>query len=131
MLFMLFDLQQYSDIAILFLRLAIAAIFIVHGLPKIKGAKTMAPMMGLSAPVVLLLGGVELVSGLALILGVYMQTAALLLSVVMLGAIYYKAGKWHMPFTAHDKTGWEFDLILLAATILIFVIGGGAIALIP
>ncbi len=68
---MLFDLQQYSDIALFLLRLSIGVIFIVHGLPKLKGAKAMAPMMGMPVAAVLFLGFIEAICGLELILGVY------------------------------------------------------------
>jgi len=47
----------------------------------------------------------------------------------MIGAIWMKVTKWHVPFSAMDKIGWEFDLILLAANIVILVNGGGAIGI--
>ena len=39
----------------------------------------------------------------------------------MLGAIYFKIFKWKMPFTSQTSTGWEFDLVLLAAGLVILV----------
>ena len=125
---MVFPLE-YADYALLFLRIAIAAIFIKHGLPKITGAKTMGPMMGMPSPAVLLLGLVELLSGLAVLLGIGEQIGAGLLAIVMLGAMWYKIVKWKVPFAAHDKNGWEFDLILLAASILLLTMGGGELVL--
>ncbi len=121
---MLFELNQYSASAFLLLRFVIAAIFIYHALPKLRGAKMMSQAMGMPAVMVLLLGAVEFTASIGLIFGVYIQIAALLLSMVMIGAIYYKTMKWGVPFTAADKTGWEFDLILLAATIFLLVSGG-------
>ncbi|MBI2023895.1 DoxX family protein [Candidatus Giovannonibacteria bacterium] len=126
---MLFELNQYSDIAFLILRLAIAAIFIYHALPKLKGAKIMSQEMGMPAGMIFMLGGIELLSSAGLALGVYTQLASALLAFVMIGAIYFKMVKWHVPFGAMDKTGWEFDLILLAASIFILVNGGGAIGI--
>ena len=69
------------------------------------------------------LGIVEGLAGLGLILGVYTQVSALVLSVVMLGAIYMKTMKWKVPFTTMTGTGWEFDLILLAANLFILASG--------
>jgi len=34
-----------------------------------------------------------------------------------------------VPFAAMDKTGWEFDLILLFASIAILLGGGGSIGI--
>lgn len=114
------QLMQYNT-GFFILRLAVAIIFIVHSLPKIKNAKGMAQMMGTSANMVLILGLVELLSSIGLILGVYTKLSALFLAIVMIGAIWFKSVKWKVPFAAMDKTGWEFDLILLAANITIFL----------
>lgn len=126
---MILELNQYSDFAFLILRLAIAAIFIYHALPKLKNASGMAQMVGMPTGMIFMLGSVEFLSSIGMILGVYIQFAALLLAIVMVGAIYFKIAKWHVPFGAMDKTGWEFDLILLAVNIFLFVNGGGAIGI--
>ncbi len=121
---MILEISQYRDIAFLILRLVIAVIFIYHALPKLKNASGMSQMMGMPASMIFMLGLVESVSSLGMIFGVYIQIAAFLLAMVMVGAIYFKIAKWHVPFGAMDKTGWEFDLILLAANIFILVNGG-------
>jgi uncharacterized membrane protein YphA (DoxX/SURF4 family) len=126
---MIIELSQFSDISFLILRLVIAAIFIYHALPKLKNASGMSQMIGMPAGIIFMLGLVETISGLGMTFGFYMQIAAFLLAMVMVGAIYFKMAKWHVPFAAMDKTGWEFDLILLAANIFILVNGGGAIGI--
>lgn len=126
---MLFELTQFGDISFLFIRLVVAAIFIYHALPKLKNAQSMAQMVGMSAGMVFMLGMVEFLASLGLILGLYTQISSLLLGVVMVGAIGMKMMKWGVPFSAMDKTGWEFDLILLAANIVILVNGGGTIGI--
>ena len=123
------QLTQYNDIGLLILRLTVAVIFIYHALPKLKNAKGMAQMMGMPAGMILMLGGIEFLSSVGLVLGIYTQLAAALLAIVMIGAIYFKTVKWHMPFAAMDKTGWEFDLILLAASIAILLNGGGSMGI--
>lgn len=122
-------LLQYSDLGLLVLRLAIAAIFIYHALPKLKNSQAMASGIGMAPGMVMGLGVVEFVSSLGMIFGIYVQLAAILLGIVMIGAIYFKTQKWKVPFFAMDKTGWEFDLILLAANIAILLTGGGSIGL--
>ncbi|MBI1984554.1 MAG: DoxX family protein [Candidatus Wildermuthbacteria bacterium] len=126
---MLLNLTQFSDLSFLVLRLVIAAIFIYHALPKLKGAKMMSQAMGMPAGMIFMLGGIEFLSSLGMIFGVYIQIAAFLLAMVMVGAIYFKMVKWHVPFGAMNKTGWEFDLILLVASIVLLVSGGGAIGI--
>ena len=123
------QLTQYNDIGLLILRLTVAVIFIYHALPKLKNAKGMAQMMGMPAGMILMLGVIEFLSSVGLVLGIYTQLAAALLAIVMIGAIYFKTVKWHMPFAAMDKTGWEFDLILLAASIAILLNGGGSMGI--
>ena len=123
------QLTQYNDIGLLILRLTVAVIFIYHSLPKLKDSKGMAPMVGMPAGMIMMLGLVEFVASIGLIIGFYTQLAALLLAIVMVGAIGMKIMKWRVPFIAMDKTGWEFDLILLASSIAILLNGGGAIGI--
>lgn len=120
-------LLQYNALGLFILRLAVGIIFIYHALPKLKNAAGMAKGVGMPAPMIAMLGGIELLAGAGLIIGLLVQLAALLLSVIMLGAVYFKVSKWHTPFAAMDKTGWEFDLILLAANVALLLGSGGNI----
>ena len=121
------NFTSFVDPALLILRLVVAVIFIYHALPKLKDSQSMAKMVAMPAGMVLMLGMMELLAAMALILGVWSQLAALVLAVIMIGALGMKIMKWHVPFGAMDKTGWEFDLILLAASLVIIVTDGGQI----
>ncbi|MBI1961311.1 MAG: DoxX family protein [Candidatus Sungbacteria bacterium] len=103
---------QYSDQGLFLLRLAVAAVFLVHATMKFKKVSPMTAV-----------GVVELIAAIALVVGLYTQVAALALGVVMLGATYMKIAKWKTGFV----NGWEFDLILLAANVVILTSGGGSI----
>ena len=116
----------FGDFGLLALRIALGAVFIYHGLPKLKNSAAMAKAMGKPASFVLGLGAVEALGGIAALVGFYTQVAALLLALVMVGAAYMKMAKWKVPFAAHDKTGWELDLVLLAAAIALVLLGAGA-----
>lgn len=122
---------QYSNIGLFLLRLVIGIIFLVHALPKFKHPKAMAEGMGVAGMgfMIVVLGLVELVSALYVIFGFYTQLGSLLLSCVMIGAITMKVAKWNTPFMAQDRTGWEFDLVLLAANLAIVFVGGGSIGI--
>lgn len=122
---------QYGNIGLFFLRLVIGIIFLVHAMPKFKHPKAMAEGMGMAGMsfMVILLGFVEVISALYLIFGFYTQLGALLLICVMIGAITMKIAKWSVPFSSKTGTGWEFDLILLAACLAILLVGGGTIGI--
>ena len=104
-----------------FLRLVVGAIFIYHAVPKLRNPKIMANAIGWRQGQVLGLGIIEFMSGFSLIGGIAIKFSALLLSIVMVGAIYHKINKWKVPFSAPNSTGWEFDLILLAANLTIYL----------
>jgi len=118
---MIISLSQYSFIAFFILRLVIGIIFIYHAIPKLKNSKTIGEGMGCPAWTIILLGLAELLPSIALILGMYVQIAALILSLIMIGAIYLKIVKWHVLFSTSEKMGWEFDLLLLAINAFIFI----------
>ncbi|HKZ33811.1 MAG TPA: DoxX family protein [Candidatus Nanoarchaeia archaeon] len=121
--------EGFGSWGLIILRVFLGIIFIYHGMPKLSMPKAMAKGMGWSTGSVFLLGLVESLSGLALILGFYTEIAALLVGIVMLGALFHKMFKWNIPFSAMDKMGWEFDLILLGAAIALLFIGAGLYSL--
>ena len=73
-----------------------------------------------------MLGIVEVIASLGIALGVYTRVSALILALVMIGAMSIKKMKWGVSFAAMDKTGWEFDFILFFASVAIFLGGGGS-----
>ena len=106
------------------LRLVLAAIFIVHALPKVKSPDGMAAWMKWSKTQVQALGTVEIIAALAVATGIAMRLGALAMMVVMVGAIYTKTQKGKVSFMAHDKTGWELDLLVLASALTVYGSGG-------
>lgn len=121
------SLHNWSDLGLLALRIALGAIFLVHGTSKLKMWK-MKPSGQMSAGMLntmRFLSVAETLGALSMASGVLAQPAAAGLALVMLGAIYFKISKWHTGFTATDKVGWEFDLILLASALAIVFIGPG------
>ena len=121
---------SYSDIGLLLLRVAVGALFIYHGWPKISGGKQMAQGMGKPSwgSFLTFIGVAETLGGLALIGGFLTQLAAIGLGIIMIGALYLKIAVWHAPFYEPGKGGWEIDMVLLAAAACFVLSGAGGIS---
>lgn len=104
-----------------FLQAVVGIIFMVHGAMKLKNPAQTASVFGAPSFVGLLFGAVEIAAGIALIINQYAQYAAAVTGLIMIGAIYFKIFKWKMPFMGQSATGWEFDLVLLAASLVILI----------
>lgn len=131
-MYLLQPLLAYGDWGLLLLRLALGALFIYHGRPKLFGSqpgihgftgwlKSMnVPAAGFFGIVVPL---VEFFGGIALIVGFLTQHAAFLLAINMIVAGYLKKTKMGKGFAGDG--GWELDLALAAALITLLTIGPG------
>ena len=120
---------KWRDEALLFLRVATGLVFFMHGWQKWEGglAQTAGFLASLQFPApdafAVLLIGVEVVGGAALILGALTRLAAKLtgiVAVVALLTVHVSKG-----FFISDG-GYEFILLLLAACAAIMVLGPGA-----
>ena len=115
-----------NDVVFMGLRSAVGVIFILHGISKFSpGFAENLPNMGLPAEMQIPIALAELVPGILLIIGILSRLSAALISVIMLGAIFMIKGASSIT----GKGGVEFDLILLAASIVIMIAGPGRISL--
>jgi putative oxidoreductase len=114
-------LSRFNDFGMFALRFIVGIIFVLHGLPKFANVTGLAAAMGNPSMTwfVYLLAAVEILAGIAIIFGVYVHIPALILSITMFGAIYFKSTVWSISFIGQKSTGWEFDLLILAALIAI------------
>jgi putative oxidoreductase len=119
------------DVALLLLRLALAAILLYHGLPKVMnfgatvgGFQSMhIPAPTLTAVYALI---AEVIGGILILLGVAVDLAGLLVAVDMLGAIF--AVHWANGFD-FTKGGWEHPFTVLVMALAIALAGPGEYAL--
>lgn len=122
-------LAGFTDLALFFLRLMIAAVFGTSGWSHATKPKERAESIGMSPTFTLALGLVELLGAASLVLGLYPQIGAILLIGVMLGAIQKKMFVWKTGFWGEEGQGWYYDLLYLVCNLVILTTGGGGIAL--
>lgn len=123
------QLAEFTDLGLLLLRVLIAAIFVSSGWSHMTKPEERAESIGMSPAFTLGLGIVEVVAALSVLLGVYPQVGAILLIIVMLGAIHRKIWVWRTGFWGEEGGGWYYDLLYLTCNLVILTTGGGEITL--
>jgi putative oxidoreductase len=124
------ELLQFSDLALLGLRLMVAVVFFESGRRHAGDPVGRAASIGLSPGVTRVLGWAEMAAALGVGLGVFTQVAALGLIAIMLGAIQKKLLVWHTGFWGEKTYGWHYDLLFVAANLVILTTGGGRLVLV-
>ncbi|HEV8455102.1 MAG TPA: DoxX family protein [Gemmatimonadales bacterium] len=118
-------LLQFSDAALLFMRLLVGLVFITSGWSHAKDPVARAKSIGMSPGFTRFLGIAELAGGLGVALGVLIQVAALGLIFLMLGAIQRKIFIWKTGFWGKATDGWHYDLLFIVMCLVIATTGGG------
>jgi putative oxidoreductase len=124
------QLLRFSDVALLCLRLIVAAVFFESGRRHTSDPVGRAASVGLSPGVTRILGWTEMTAALGVALGVFTQVAALVLMLIMLGAIQKKIFVWHIGFWGEQTYGWHYDLTFLLANLVILTTDGGRLVLV-
>ena len=124
------QLAQFTDIALLLLRLMVGIVFITSGYKHLKDPATRSKDIGMSKSFTIFLGAAELAGSLGVISGVLAQLAAIGLILLMLGAIQKKIFTWHTGFWGESGTnGWSYDTMLVVMNLVIITSGGGNLTL--
>lgn len=113
------------DATLFLLRVVLALVFLTSGWSHVREPEERGESIGFSPAATLLLGIVEVGAASMLILGLWVQPAALLLGGVMVGAIYHKVFVWDSGFWGEEGGGWYHDLFYLVSSLVIFATGGG------
>ena len=92
------QLSQFTDVALLLLRVMIGIVFITSGWNHVKDPETRSKDIESSKGFTVFLGAAELIGGLGVIFGVLAQLAAIGLILIMLGAIQRKIFVWLSGF---------------------------------
>lgn len=123
------ELAALADLALLLLRLMIAAIFATSGWAHATKPKERAESIKMSPRFTLVLGIAELAGATSVAIGIYPQIGAFLLMGVMLGAIQKKMFAWKTGFWGDKGQGWYYDLLYLVCSLVILTTGGGALTI--
>ena len=119
--------HKLHDITQMGLRTAVGVIFIVHGFGKFgnPGFGGWISSMGIPVEMQIPIALAEFIPGIFLLIGVLTRISASIISILMLGAIFLVKGASSLT----GEHGYELDLILLAACLVVIVAGPGRISL--
>jgi len=115
-----------TDIALFLVRLALASVFIVHGFGKFANMEATIGYfntLGFPSALSYLVAAIELLGGIAMLIGIGTTAAGVGIAIVMIGAIIKV--HWSQGFSG----GWEFPFILLLSALAIGVSGSGCISI--
>jgi len=114
----------------------LGALLIVHFLNKLliftpAGTAHMFEGLGLPGGLAYLVMGTEVVTGVALILGIWPRVAALVALPVLIGAIAFFHVHNGFAYNAPKGGGWEYPGFWAVALLVQVLLGDGALALVP
>lgn len=113
-----------KSLGLLLIRIAVGAVFLIHGIQKLTNMEMTVGFFGqfgISAFFAWVAMIVETLGGLAILLGVFMVPAGILLAVTMLVAIIYVTGRGGLG-------GWEYNAVLLLTSLALATTGPGKYA---
>ena len=119
------QLLNFSDVALLLLRLMVGIVFASSGWNHLKDPEARSKSIGMSKGFTAFLGAAELAGALGIAFGVLTQLAAAGLILVMLGAIQKKMFVWRTGFWGKGSQGWHYDLIFVVMNLVILFTDGG------
>ena len=125
-----------SDVAALVLRVALGATIFLHGANKARSTASLDgtagwfASIGMSRPALQarMAAGTEILSGLLLVVGLFVPTAAGALAATMVVAIVV-AHRKNGFFIFNEGQGWEYCAVIAACAVALGAIGGGRVSL--
>ena len=124
------QLTQFTDVALLLLRVMVGLVFITSGWKHLNDPEARSKDIGMSKSFTIFLGAAEVAGSLGVIFGVLAQLAAGCLILLMLGAIQKKIFVWRTGFWGDSGTnGWSYDMMLVIMNLVIVTTGGGNLSL--
>ena len=120
--------NKLHDITHWGIRASIGTIFIFHSIKKFSPSwQEWLTNNSLPAELQLPIALAEFLGGAFLITGVLTRVTGTIFSIILLGAIFVIKGL--DKFSGGQFTGWEFDLVMLAACLMIIITGPGKVSI--
>jgi len=120
------SLANFTDEALLLLRLMVGAVFFASGRKHVTDPETRSKDIEMSKGFTLFLGLAECAGALGVVFGVLTQFAAIGLILVMFGSVYKKVFKWRTGFWGkHGTDGWSYDAMMIVMNLVIATTAGG------
>lgn len=125
-------MKNKYEVSILILRLVLGISFLMHGVAKFQGGieNTVGwfGSIGLPGFLAYVVALIEIVGGIALVLGLFTRLVSVLFALVMAGAVI--KAKLAAGFLGNGQgAGYELDLAFLAMAVAIAITGSKAYAL--
>ena len=125
-------LNTKADYAAFLLRVTSGLFFLAHAAMKIfvftlPGTAAFFESLGLPGFLAYLIILLEVVGGIALVIGFYGDLLAIPLAIDLVGAIFTVHGK-NGFFFSNPKGGWEYLAMWIVALIAVYLLGNGAFA---
>ena|SRR3989344_3993191 len=117
-------IKKNLDLGLLLIRLALAAVFIYAGAMKfsdIPATATFFAQVGLSETMVYIVSAMELLGGLGMLFGAFVEVSGTLIVLVMLGVFYFAVFPNYKDF----GTSASYQVTLLLAALGIIFTGAG------
>ena len=119
--------NKWNDMTYWGIRASIGVIFIVHSIKKFDPSwQEWLVSIGIPPEMQLPIALAEFIGGIFLIAGIFTRITGIVFSIILLGAIFHI--RWEKGFFV-SQGGWEFDLIMLAATLSFIAVGAGRISI--
>jgi putative oxidoreductase len=126
----MFDLTPLTDFGLLLLRVMAGLNFADSGYLDLKDPDGRGKSLGLSKGFTIFLGVAEVVGGVAVIIGVLQQLAAIGLIIILLGAIQKKLFVWKTGFWGKASPGWYYESTIISMLLVILFTDGGRFVLV-
>jgi putative oxidoreductase len=114
-------------------RVWMGANMIVHGYPKLKNIKETAKetkqTLGIPAKATYTAAVLEFFGGIFLIIGLIVPIVALFFAFFMIANVIMKRRKMNAAYIAPGKASYEIDITYLIISIILIVLGAGALSI--
>ncbi|MBA3486425.1 MAG: DoxX family protein [Lysobacter sp.] len=124
--------DTWGSLGVTLLRVGLGVMWIAHALLKVlvytlPGTAQFFVSTGLPGVLAYPVFGAEIVGGLALILGIYARQVSLALTPIMAVAVWVHIPNGWLHTSAGG--GWEYPVFLLMASLALWLMGDGALAI--